>query len=131
MPSRARKPAPIQRSRRASNERDTFDETTSKANSEAVDPTDESTAADPAEPDPPPKRGRRVQRTVTFDSEVLERARAAAVFLGAYRPDSGILNLADIVNLAVARQVHELEEQYNEGDPFHRVAHLPVGRPAR
>lgn len=129
MPSRARKPAPIQRGRRASNERDAFDESASNAGSEPADPSAEPAAA--VEPDPAPKRGRRVQRTVTFDSEVLEAARAAAVFLGAYRPESGILNLADIVNVAVAHQVHVLEEQYNEGQPFRRVAHLPVGRPAR
>lgn len=136
MPSRARKPAPIQRSRRASNERDAFDETASNdANEPAVvEPAAEPVepdAVEPVEPDPTPKRGRRVQRTVTFDSEVLESARAAAMFLGAYQPDSGVMNLADIVNVAVARQVRVLEEEYNEGKPFRRVAHLPVGRPAR
>lgn len=131
MPSRARKPAPIQRSRRASNERDAFDETASNDTSETAAAGGEPAAVEPVEPDSAPKRGRRVQRTVTFDSEVLESARAAAVFLGAYQPDSGIMNLADIVNVAVAHQVRVLEEEYNEGKPFRRVAHLPVGRPAR
>lgn len=136
MPSRARKPAPIQRSRRASAERDAFDETASTDTSEpVVVELAEPAAEEPVESDPAPKRGRRVQRTVTFDYEVLESARAAALFLGAYQPDSGVLNLADIVNVGVAHQVRVLEEQYNEGKPFRRIApgegRLPVGRPVR
>ena len=75
--------------------------------------------------------GRRVQRTINFDSEVLERARAAATFLAAYEPLSGVRSLADIVNPAVEEYVVELEKRFNDGLPFRPVHRMPPGRPAR
>ena len=45
--------------------------------------------------------GRRVQRTVNFDQEVLDRARAAAAHLAAHAPEAGVRSLADIINPAV------------------------------
>lgn len=62
------------------------------------------------------RSGRRVQRTVNFDSDVLERARAAATYLVAYEPTAGIRSLADIVNPAVAQYVEALEERFNGGE---------------
>jgi len=73
--------------------------------------------------------GRRVQRTVNFDQEVLDRARAAAAHLAAHAPEAGVRSLADIVNPAVAERVAELEERFNSGQPFEPVFRLPVGRP--
>lgn len=75
--------------------------------------------------------GRRVQRTINFDSEVLERARAAATYLAAYEPVAGVRSLADIVNPAVEGYVGELEERFNGGAPFRPVHRMPPGRPAR
>jgi hypothetical protein len=73
--------------------------------------------------------GRRVQRTVNFDQEVLDRARAAAAHLAAHAPEAGVRSLADIVNPAVAERVAELEERFNSGQPFDPVFRLPAGRP--
>ncbi|MEU5693770.1 hypothetical protein [Actinosynnema sp. NPDC020468] len=75
--------------------------------------------------------GRRVQRTVNFDQEVLERARAAATYLAAYEADAGVRSLADIVNPAVAAYVEELERRYNGGEAFRPVVRMPPGRPAK
>lgn len=75
--------------------------------------------------------GRRVQRTVNFDRDVLERARAAATYLAAYEATAGVRSLADIVNPAVAAYVAELERRYNDGEAFRPVIRMPPGRPAR
>lgn len=75
--------------------------------------------------------GRRVQRTVNFDQDVLDRARAAATFLAAYEPAAGVRSLADIVNPAVEAYVAELERDYNGGEAFRPVYRMPPGRPAR
>jgi hypothetical protein len=75
--------------------------------------------------------GRRVQRTVNFDSAVLERARAAATYLAAYEPSAGVRSLADIVNPGVAEYVAELEARFNGGQPFRPVYRMPPGRPSR
>lgn len=75
--------------------------------------------------------GRRVQRTVNFDQDVLERARAAATYLAAYEADAGVRSLADIVNPAVAAYVTELERRYNDGVAFRPVFRMPPGRPSR
>ncbi|SHG91746.1 hypothetical protein [Streptoalloteichus hindustanus] len=74
---------------------------------------------------------RRVQRTINFDRGVLDRARAAATYLAAREPASGVRSLADIVNLAVAARVAELEKLYNDGKPFRPVYRMPPGRPSR
>ncbi|MEU6155517.1 hypothetical protein ABZ816_36590 [Actinosynnema sp. NPDC047251] len=78
-----------------------------------------------------PPAGRRVQRTVNFDQDVLERARAAATYLAAYEPVAGVRSLADIVNPAVAAYVAELERRFNGGEAFRPVHRMPPGRPAR
>ncbi len=78
-----------------------------------------------------PRPGRRVQRTVNFDRDVLERARAAATYLAAYEPVAGVRSLADIVNPAVEAYVAELERRYNGGAAFRPVHRMPPGRPAR
>ncbi|HEY0803705.1 MAG TPA: hypothetical protein VGD84_01520 [Pseudonocardiaceae bacterium] len=74
--------------------------------------------------------GRRVQRTVNFDREILDRARAAATYLARNEPSSGIRSLADIVNPAVAERIAELEAKYNDGLPFQPVFRMPPGRRA-
>lgn len=74
--------------------------------------------------------GRRVQRTVNFDREILDRARAAATYLARNEPDAGIRSLADIVNPAVAQFVAQLEARYNDGLPFQPVFRMPPGRRA-
>ncbi|MFI9011219.1 hypothetical protein ACIGNX_28680 [Actinosynnema sp. NPDC053489] len=75
--------------------------------------------------------GRRVQRTVNFDQDVLERARAAATYLAAYEAEAGVRSLADIVNPAVEAYVAELERRYNGGVAFRPVFRMPPGRPSR
>ncbi len=78
-----------------------------------------------------PGNGRRVQRTVNFDREILDRARAAATYLARNEPDAGIRSLADIVNPAVEALVAELERRFNNGLPFQPVFRMPAGRPGR
>lgn len=75
-----------------------------------------------------PGSGRRVQRTVNFDRETLDRARAAATYLASNVPESGIRSLADIINSAVADRVAELEARFNHGLPFQPVSRMPPGR---
>jgi hypothetical protein len=75
--------------------------------------------------------GRRVQRTINFDRDVLERARAAATYLAAYEPSAEVRSLADIVNPAVAEYVADLERRFNDGRAFRPVHRMPPGRPAR
>jgi hypothetical protein len=75
-----------------------------------------------------PGSGRRVQRTVNFDRETLDRARAAATYLARNEPESGIRSLADIVNPAVADRVAELEARFNQGLPFQPVYRMPPSR---
>ncbi|WP_246018701.1 hypothetical protein [Saccharothrix australiensis] len=77
------------------------------------------------------RSGRRVQRTVNFDQDVLDRARAAATYLAAYEPSAEVRSLADIVNPAVAAYVAELERRYNGGEAFRPVHRMPPGRPSR
>jgi hypothetical protein len=77
-----------------------------------------------------PGNGRRVQRTVNFDREILDRARAAATYLARNEPEAGIRSLADIVNPAVAARVAELEARFNDGEPFQPVGRMPPGRRA-
>lgn len=79
----------------------------------------------------PPGNGRRVQRTVNFDRDVLDRARAAATYLARNEPAAGIRSLADIVNPAVEARVAELEAKFNDGLPFQPVYRMPQGRPGR
>jgi hypothetical protein len=76
-------------------------------------------------------QGRRVQRTVNFDRDILDRARAAATYLARNEPEAGIRSLADIVNPAVAQFVAELEERYNDGRPFQPVFRMAPGRRPR
>lgn len=75
-----------------------------------------------------PGTGRRVQRTVNFDREILDRARAAATYLARNQPEARIRSLADIVNPAVADRVAELEAKFNGGLPFQPVYRMPPGR---
>jgi hypothetical protein len=70
-----------------------------------------------------------VQRTVNFEREILERARAAVTYMAAEHPDSGVRSLADIVNNAVAAQVADLEDRFNDGRPFRPVTRMSPGRP--
>jgi hypothetical protein len=72
-----------------------------------------------------------VQRTVNFDREILDRARAAATYLARNEPEAGIRSLADIVNPAVEALVAELEHKFNDGLPFTPVFRMPAGRPGR
>lgn len=90
----------------------------------AVPSTDQATGTDG-------RLGRRVQRTVNFDQDVLERARAAATYLAAYEPAAGVRSLADIVNPAVEAYVADLERRFNAGTPFRPVHRMPPGRPSR
>ena len=84
--------------------------------------------------DPPtvPKRAaRKVQRSFYVDVDVLEDARAAVTYLGAYVPEAGVQSLADLVNPGLAAMVKQLQDTYNAGKPFRRVSHMQTGRPRR
>ena len=84
--------------------------------------------------DPPtvPKRAaRKVQRSFYVDVGVLEDARAAVTYLGAYVPEAGVQSLADLVNPGLAAMVKQLQDTYNAGKPFRRVSHMQTGRPRR
>jgi hypothetical protein len=62
--------------------------------------------------------GNRVPRSLYMDEALLERLRAAATYLSAYKEDAGIRSLSDIVEPGAWAQVVELEKKYNKGKPF-------------
>ena len=74
---------------------------------------------------------RKVQRSFYVDVDVLEDARAAVTYLGAYVPEAGVQSLADLVNPGLAAMVKQLQDTYNAGKPFRRVSHMQAGRPRR
>lgn len=76
-----------------------------------------------------PRRPTKTPRSINFDTEVLERLRAAVTHLAAYQPDAGVHSLADVVNKSVLTAVIEYEQKYNGGKEFPRVAAMPTGRP--
>lgn len=93
--------------------------------------TESSAAAKPSAPAEPSAADRRpkTQRTVNVFVDLLERARAAATYLGAYEPDAKVRNLSDLVNPGLQQQVKALEDKYNKGKPFRAVARMQPGRP--
>jgi hypothetical protein len=100
---------------------------TKKARAKVEEPSrthvDAPTVAKPA--------ARKVQRSFYVDVDVLEDARAAVTYLGAYVPEAGVQSLADLVNPGLSAMVKQLQDTYNDGKPFRRVSHMQVGRPRR
>jgi len=84
-----------------------------------------------APPTVPKPAARKVQRSFYVDVDVLEDARAAVTYLGAYVPEAGVQSLADLVNPGLSAMVKQLQDTYNDGKPFRRVSHMQVGRPRR
>lgn len=80
-------------------------------------------------PTVPQRAARKVQRSFYVDVDVLEDARAAVTYLGAYVPEAGVQSLADLVNPGLSAMVKQLQDTYNDGKPFRRVSHMQVGRP--
>lgn len=72
--------------------------------------------------------GERVPRSVMWDPEVLELARAAATYLGAYVPESHVESLADVVELGVRMAVDKLEKEWFDGQHFPKVKRMRPGR---
>ena len=143
MPPRPRrKPAPVTGSARRTHEPDVLDPGTTaaaatrprKARGGTASATTKEVSAPvehaaPVEESPtPPKK---IQRSFYVDVAILEDARAAVTYLGAYVPEAGVKSLADLVNPGLAAVVQQLQDTYNEGKPFRRVSHMQAGRPAR
>jgi hypothetical protein len=97
--------------------------TTSKAEGTSHTDVDPPTVPKPA--------ARKIQRSFYVDVDVLEDARAAVTYLGAYVPEAGVQSLADLVNPGLAAMVKQLQDTYNAGKPFRRVSHMQTGRPRR
>jgi len=95
----------------------------------AAAPVDEGEGS-PAAGGEQPKR-KTIQRTFHVDLEILEAARAAVTWLAAFNPESGIRSLTDLVNPGLAEQTKVLQDRYNDGKPFRRVAAMQSGRPRR
>ena len=143
MPPRPRrKPAPVTGSARRTHEPDVLDPGTTaasttrprKARGGTVSAKAEVVSAPvevaaPVEESPTPPR--KIQRSFYVDVAILEDARAAVTYLGAYVPEAGVKSLADLVNPGLATVVQQLQDTYNEGKPFRRVSHMQAGRPAR
>ena len=143
MPPRPRrKPAPVTGSARRTHEPDVLDPgvaaaaatrprkargATAAAAAEEVSPPVEQAA--PVEE--PPAAPKKIQRSFYVDVAILEDARAAVTYLGAYVPEAGVKSLADLVNPGLAAVVRQLQDTYNDGKPFRRVSHMQAGRPAR
>lgn len=122
MATRTRKsPAPLTPARRVP-EADALTAPTTKAPAPAavVEPVDDA-----------PEARKKIGRTVSIYSDLLERARAAATYVGAYEPDAGVQNLSDLVNPGLEYQVKALEDKYNDGKPFRQVSRMPTGRPRK
>jgi len=137
MPPRPRrKPAPVTGSARRTHEPDVLDPGTTaasttrprKARGGTVSAKAEVVSAPVEESPIPPKK---IQRSFYVDVAILEDARAAVTYLGAYVPEAGVKSLADLVNPGLAAVVQQLQDTYNEGKPFRRVSHMQAGRPAR
>jgi hypothetical protein len=82
-------------------------------------------------PTVPHRAAPKVQRSFYVDVDILEDARAAVTYLGAYVPEARVQSLADLVNPGLAAMVKQLQDTYNDGKPFRRVSHMQVGRPRR
>lgn len=121
MAARTRKPpAPLTTARRVP-EADALTTPAAKAPAAAVvEPVDDA-----------PEARKKIGRTVSIYSDLLERARAAATYVGAYEPDAGVQNLSDLVNPGLEHQVKALEDKYNDGKPFRQVSRMPTGRPRK
>ena len=143
MPPRPRrKPAPVTGSARRTHEPDVLDPGTTaasttrprKARGGTASATTKEVSA-PVEPAAPveesPIPPKKIQRSFYVDVAILEDARAAVTYLGAYVPEAGVKSLADLVNPGLATVVQQLQDTYNEGKPFRRVSHMQAGRPAR
>lgn len=143
MPPRPRrKPAPVTGSARRTHEPDVLDPgakaaattrprkargTTAAAKAEDV--STPVVQAAPVEEAPAPAK--KIQRSFYVDVAILEDARAAVTYLGAYVPEAGVKSLADLVNPGLAVVVQQLQDTYNDGKPFRRVSHMQAGRPPR
>lgn len=123
-PSRTRKaPASLTRARRLPEADVIASPATTESSAAAAKPSA------PAEPSAAADRRPKTQRTVNVFVDLLERARAAATYLGAYEPDAKVRNLSDLVNPGLEQQVKALEDKYNKGKPFRAVARMQPGRP--
>ena len=71
----------------------------------------------------------RKPRSVYIDEAILDRARAATVYLSSYVPESNIGSLSDMVEPGLLAEVKKLEKKYNNGEPFPPVSKMPTGRP--
>jgi len=144
MPPRPRrKPAPVTGSARRTHEPDVLDPGAAAAAATArprkargataaATANEVSTPLEQAAPvEEPPAPPRKIQRSFYVDVAILEDARAAVTYLGAYVPEAGVKSLADLVNPGLAAVVQQLQDTYNDGKPFRRVSHMQAGRPPR
>lgn len=127
-PSRSRKaPASLTRARRLP-EADIIAGSPTETKAAAEKPAPQAPTSSPPTPAPNDRR-QKTQRTVNVFVDLLERARAAATYLGAYEADAKVRNLSDLVNPGLEQQVKALEDKYNKGKPFRAVARMQPGRP--
>ena len=141
MPPRPRrKPAPVIGGARRTHEPDVLDPGAAatatarprKARGATAAATAEEVSVEQAAPvEEPPAAPKKIQRSFYVDVAILEDARAAVTYLGAYVPEAGVKSLADLVNPGLAAVVQQLQDTYNEGKPFRRVSHMQAGRPPR
>ena len=143
MPPRPRrKPAPVTGSARRTHEPDVLDPGVAAAAAtrprKARGATATATAEEVSTPEEqavpveePPAAPKKIQRSFYVDVAILEDARAAVTYLGAYVPEAGVKSLADLVNPGLAAVVQQLQDTYNDGKPFRRVSHMQAGRPPR
>lgn len=78
-----------------------------------------------------PASGRKIQRSFHVDIDVLDNARAAVTYLAAYVPEAGVQSLSDLVNPGLFQMTKVLQDKYNNGQPFRRVARMQAGRPPK
>jgi hypothetical protein len=127
MSAQKKQPVSIHTARRTY-ESDSLDPAPRSVEMHAVDVTAPKPAADTQ-----PLGLRSIQRTVSWNAEILDRARAAAVYLRSYGGpdvDDRHKSLSGIANQATDRLVDELEYRYNDGQPFPRLTGMmPAGRP--
>jgi hypothetical protein len=79
----------------------------------------------------PPAAARKIQRSFHVDIDVLDNARAAVTYLAAYVPEAGVQSLSDLVNPGLFQMTKVLQDKYNNGQPFRRVARMQAGRPPK
>lgn len=69
--------------------------------------------------------------TLTYNSEVLNRARNAITYIASYVEDPPYTSIGELASDGMKPLLTRLEKKYNDGQPFPQVQRVPRGRPRK